>query len=250
MAIFDRLLSTLPDGKVLGVSIGIHWTAVVVEVDGKRRCGLASTLIAEHAHGVIDVPDAGRLAAHPARALAQDVTSDLVTMRSVGMATLNALATPRDANWVDASAASIIARHGAGQTVALIGHFPFIETLRPQVGQLHVLEMNPSDGELPAEAAPDVLPGADVIAITSMTLLNGTFDGLMALRAPGALVVLLGPTTPMSPTMFDAGVSVLCGSVVFNIDPVVKAVSEGASFRQLHKLGVRLVSWYGPDGAR
>ena len=75
-----------------------------------------------------------------------------------------------------------------------------------------------------------------------MTLLNRTFDGLMALCRPDALVLLLGPTTPLSPLLFDHGVHILSGSVVENIDAVLQSVGQGASFRQIHRAGVRLVT--------
>jgi hypothetical protein len=42
--LIDDLLTALPDGPVKDVRVDAFWTAVVVEVDGVRRCGLASTL--------------------------------------------------------------------------------------------------------------------------------------------------------------------------------------------------------------
>ena len=48
MQLLAQLLDPLPDGEVVVVRIGLHWTAVVVEVDGARRCGLCSTLFAKN----------------------------------------------------------------------------------------------------------------------------------------------------------------------------------------------------------
>jgi len=45
---YSRILASLSGAPVLKVRIGINWTAVVVEKDGKPRCGLASTLAKEH----------------------------------------------------------------------------------------------------------------------------------------------------------------------------------------------------------
>ncbi len=62
MELLKNILQTLPDGKVLDVRIGLHWTAVVVEVDGVRQCGLASTLSSAHDHHKEpDMPNAGQL---------------------------------------------------------------------------------------------------------------------------------------------------------------------------------------------
>ena len=97
-------------------------------------------------------------------------------------------------------------------------------------------------GDLPASAAAEFIPQADIVALTSMTLLNHTFDGLLALRRPDAQVMLLGPSTPLTPLLFDRGVDLLSGAIVEDIDAVLRGVSQGAGFRQLHRLGVRLVT--------
>ncbi len=136
----------------------------------------------------------------------------------------------------------MIAERGAGKRVALIGHFPFVEDLREQVSKLWVLELQPRPGDLPASAATEILPQADIVAITATTLINGTFAGLMALRNPAALTMLLGPSTPLSPILFDHGIDILSGALVENIDATLRAVSQGAGFRQIHRTGVRLVS--------
>ena len=136
----------------------------------------------------------------------------------------------------------MIVQHGADKGVALVGHFPFVPRLRERVGRLWVLEQHPQGEDLPADAAPDVLPQADVVAITGMTLINRTFEELMVLRRPEALVVVLGPSTPLSPMLFDYGVNILSGSVVEDVDAVLRAVSQGANFRQTHQQGVRLVT--------
>ncbi len=105
-----------------------------------------------------------------------------------------------------------------------------------------MLELQPRPGDLPASAAAEVVPEADVLAITATTLINHTFDGLMALRRPDALVMLLGPSTPLTPLLFDYGVDLLSGAIVEDIESVLAAVSQGAGFRQIHRAGVRLVT--------
>jgi hypothetical protein len=84
-----------------------------------------------------------------------------------------------------------------------------------------------------------------VVAISSTTLINGTFEGLVALCRPDAYVLLLGPSTPLSPLLFDHGVQLLSGALVDDVDSVLRLVSQGASFRQIHRHGVRLVTMAG-----
>lgn len=244
MSLIDDLLAALPDGPVWEVQVGAFWTAVAVEVEGHRRCGLASTLRDEDHHhgGGPAVRDAGSLMERSARELAELTHSESLMEAAIGMAAINALLPPQEEQWVDLNAEEVIAQHGAGKRVALVGHFPFVPRLRERVGRLWVLEQHPRGDDLPADAAPDVVPQADVLAITGTTLINRTFEGLMALRRPEALVLVLGPSTPLSPVMFDHGVHILSGSVVEDVEAVLRAVSQGANFRQLHRQGVRLVT--------
>ena len=112
--------------------------------------------------------------------------------------------------------------------------------LRPAVGELWVFELQPREGDYPAEAAVDLVPQADVVAITSSTLINHTLDGLLDVCPPGALVVLLGPSTPLSPVMFEHGVDVLSGVVVEDEQAVLQSIEHGASLKEM--AGVRLVT--------
>jgi uncharacterized protein (DUF4213/DUF364 family) len=242
MSLWDDLLTALPDGEVLQVRIGLHWTAVVVDLEGEQRCGLASTLSGEHNHhSEPDVPEAGYLEDLPGLKLAALARSAQPTLVSVGMATINALLPHQPKTWLEQNAEELIARHGAGKRVVLVGHFPFVSRLRRRVGELIVLENRPQAGDLPASAALEIIPSADVVAVTAMTLLNHTLEGILALCKSQTPVIVLGPSTPLSPVLFDYGVKWLCGSLVTNIEPVLQAVGQGANFRQVHRAGVRLV---------
>lgn len=240
--VLAEIIDGLPEGRPRQVCIGLHWTAVLMDVDGDLRCGLASTLRGVHQHGTPTVSEAGNLEAQTGLELAALTQSEQPTLVSVGMAAVNALLPRHPTSWVDLNAEAVIASHGAGQPVALIGHFPFVERLRTKVGQLTVLELDPQPGDLVATTASEVLPRSRVVAITGMTLLNHTLNGLLELCSPEALVILLGPSVPLDPTLFERGVDILCGSIVTEIDAVLAAVRQGANFRQIHRAGVRLVT--------
>lgn len=244
MTIIDDLLMNLAAGEVRDVRIGAFWTAVVIEVAGQLRCGLASTLRPDcHYHGSGPaIRDAGILLKYSARTLAGLATSESPLEAAIGLAAINALLPRNPELWLDLNAEAVMARYGAGKRVALVGHFPFIPRVRPQVDTLWVLELQPRGEDLPAEAAARVLPQADVVALTGTTLINHTFEELMALRRPDALVLLLGPSTPLSPILFDYGIHLVSGSVVEDIPAVLQAVGQGANFRQVHQRGVRLVT--------
>lgn len=242
--LFDRLLLDLPDGKLVTVQVGLYWTAVVAEVDGETRCGLAATVGDESHHYTTDPssPRAGQLTDLPARELANFVHSSSFPEVSIGLAAINALLPRLQQRWVDLHSKEVLARLGSGKTVVMVGHFPYVPELRSRVGKLIVLEQNPQEGDLPASAAPEIIPQADVLAITAMTLLNRTFDDLIALRRPGIPTLIVGPTTPLSPVLFDMGATILSGAVVEKPEAVLRGLSQGANFHQLRQMGVRLVS--------
>jgi len=243
MALLSDLLNTLPDGEVSQVIIGLHWTAVVTEGEDNRRCGLATTSRLSHEHhSEPDVHDAGQLETSTGLGLTGFAQSDSPIMRSVGVAAINALLPAPIQNVVDTNAEEVIASHGFEKRVVLVGRFPFIHRLRKRVGELNILELYPNPWELPPSAAQDVIPTADVVAITGMTLINHSLENLLKLCSPHSRVIVLGPSTPLSPILFDYGVDLICGSVVTAIDPVLRAVRQGANFRQVHQSGVRLIS--------
>jgi uncharacterized protein (DUF4213/DUF364 family) len=238
----NNVLKTLPDGKVEQVCIGLHWTAVVLEVGGERRCGLAATLGGNHVHGEPDVPPAGQLSTYSGHGLAEMIFSERPLLASVGTATINALM-PRDPDsWEHINAEEVIVKHGAGKSVALFGHFPFVSRLATQVGKLTVLELDPQPGDLPANAATEIIPSAQVVAISGSTFINHTLSDILALCDPETLVIILGPSTFLSPVLFQYGVDFLCGAVVTEIDAVVKTIQQGGNFKQVHRAGTRLVA--------
>lgn len=242
MGILHSLLENLSDARVVDVRVGLHRTAVVVERDGRLNCGVGSTLVSPvYDHKAPPVPLAGKLTSLGALELAHQVLADQPTMASIGMAALNALIPPPE-NGFEANASEFILQKGAGKHVALIGHFPFVDDLRNRVGRLTVLELEPRPGDLHAGEAPRILPTADVIAITGMTLINHTLEGLLALCPENAFVILLGPTVPLSPRLFDFGIHLVSGLVVIDIDTTLATVSQGGNIRQLREAGVRLVN--------
>ena len=246
MEILHKLIQSLPDGKISRIGIGLNWTFVAAETRNKLSCGLAATQKGVHEHsGEPSIPWAGAFEGMSAQDLASMVLSERTERVSLGMATINALVEHPEFPPVERNADSIIAEYGENKKVALIGHFPFVEQLREKVGELFVLEQNPQQGDYHANDAPRILPQADVVAITAMTLMNGTFDTLLSLCSSKALVLMLGPSTPLSPLMFEY-VDIMAGSIVERIEPVAKVICEGGNFRQVHRAGVKLVTYFKP----
>jgi uncharacterized protein len=149
------------------------------------------------------------------------------------------------ASAVEVDAGELLIQHGAGKNIALVGHFPFIPQLRKMAKNLWILEKHPVEGEYPASAAPDLIPQADVVALTGSALINHTLDRLLSLCQPDALVMVLGPTTPLSTVLFDHGATLISGSKVVNEAAVLQTVGQGATFRQVE--GIQKLTLSNPN---
>jgi len=238
-----RIISSgLPDGVVETICVGAHWTGVVIEHGGHKRCGLASNPVKGLQIDEKLRTTLAELEKQGALELCDLATDQALPLTSVGLAAINALLPLHPEQWVDRNAGDVLAQKGQGKQVALVGHFPFVPELREQVGELNVLELRPQDGDLHASEAPRIIPQADVVAITSMAFVNGTMEGLLNLCSSDAYVIVLGPSTPLSPLLFEHGIDMLCGSIVEMIDPVLNSIRSGDGFQQIKRHGVRLVT--------
>jgi len=243
MELLEEIIKSLPDGIVKNVCIGLNWTAVVAESGGNKQCGLSSTLSRGHEHShEPDVLLAGRLEELTGKELATYAMTDNPTLASIGVAAINALLHHDPTRWNEANADDVLADKGAGKNVVFVGRFHFIEHIRHIARNLVVLEQNPGVDDLPAELAPAILPQAEVVAITGMTIVNHTLGELLGLCSPNAFIMVLGPSTPLSTVLFKHGVDHLSGAIVTDINPVLKVIQQGGNFHQVRRNGVRLVN--------
>lgn len=234
MKVLEELIHEMEDCPVRDVKIGAFTTAVT-----SKRCGLASTLRTSCSPGRV-VHDVGNLHNKSSKELAQYVLSEYMLEAVIGMAAINS-ALPIDENsFTEINAGEILEEKGAGKNIAVIGHFPFIPGLRKAAKELYVIEKRPREGDLSEDQMPDILPQADVIAISGTTLMNHTFENIMKYCRDDSFKLMLGPSTPLSAVLFDHGIDVISGVLVEDRDLLLKYLTQGASFKFLK--GKKMVS--------
>jgi uncharacterized protein len=167
-----------------------------------------------------------------ARELADFALSEDWTQASVGVAAINSLINPDPSKLILKSGSDIATEKARGANVVMVGHFSFAQRIREVAKNFSILELLPQEGDLHASKVHEVVPGADLLIITGTTLVNHTFDELVRL-AEGAYIVLLGPTTILSQTLFDYGVDAICGVRITEPEETIRYLSQGGSFRDI-----------------
>jgi uncharacterized protein (DUF4213/DUF364 family) len=227
------------EARVLDVRVGAFWVGVRTDLG----TGLASALRSEdHLHGSRPIAAAGELHRWTPLELVGLLRSRSVPEASIGLAAVNALLQPAAARLPEGPAACILEDRCHGARLAMIGRFPFAEGLRPHCSRLDIFErgVGRSAGDLGEEDLGACLPEADVVAITATTLINGTLSKVLKHVREDAFLMMLGPSTPLSPVLVDFGFDVLCGTTVDDVDAVMCALGQGAVTSQIP--GVRRVA--------
>lgn len=238
-SILKDILSSLKlDYEVSDIRTCVFWTAVT-----SFRCGLASSMATSLLPSEGNqVESAGNLLPTGAKALSKQSLSSKILEASIGVAAINSVLPIDESLCIDLNAEQEIRSQGEGKRVAVIGHFPFVRNLLSAVQKLWVFELPGRNrpGDFTGNEIETFLPQAQVIAITSTTLINHTLGHILSLTAPNAYKIMLGPSTPLSPILFDYGFDSLSGSIVIDRDRVINCISQGANFRQVK--GVRKVT--------
>ncbi|HEX58876.1 MAG TPA: hypothetical protein ENF26_01850 [Methanomicrobia archaeon] len=116
------------------------------------------------------------------------------------------------------------------ERVGVVGKFPFVEALRGLCDEVYVFERRPLEGTLPDAATEEILPKCDLVVISGSAFVNKTLQRLLELS--GGFTVVIGPSTPLSKTLFEYGADVIAG-VITDDSQVLDIVSQGGGRREL-----------------
>ena len=241
MDILKSLLKSLPAEPipVRKVIVGVHWTLVC-----SKHAGLGSTLVGCGPHGHSQVRDVGSLHQKSAQELAQWILSDNLLEASIGIAALNSMIEVDEKQLETVNASEVIAREAKDRNLVIVGHFPFVERIKSITRTCRVIEKRPFGDDFPEEDAQKYIPDADVVAITGTAFINHSMPGLIAMCRPGTAIMILGPSTPLMPHLFDYGITFLSGSRITDEEAAIQTIQQGASFPQVK--GTRRVTMTKP----
>ncbi len=217
--LYDELKNT--STKIKDAWVGLHWTAVE-----STYVGMSHTYKTD---SKAQLEHAGALAGMRACDLMKLALSSEPINASVGIAALNSAIEPAGD---EGSVNPYLEKESRGKTICIIGRFPFNDEMKKYAKKAYILEFDPLPGELPSTACDDVLPRSDLNIITATTFINGTIDHLLEISR--GKNVILGPSTPMHPMLFEHGIDVLAGVRVIDKLRLQRSIVQGVKkFKQL-----------------
>lgn len=232
-SLYDALISPIPpDITVRDYSVGHVWTWLESD-EGTMGVAMTTNVRSRPSIALDDVAGA------PLREVAELAKSWNLIDASIGVAAINAW--HNHSGRVD-KAGLRTATGGAfdtyadlvkGKRVATIGHFPAIEERLSDAATLTILERSPRPGDFIDTAAEYVLPDQDVVFVTGSTMVNKTLPRLLEL-AKRATVIVTGPSTPLSPVLFDHGASGLSGLIVTDAAGLTRSLRGAGRGRPGH----------------
>lgn len=193
-----------------------------------------------------EMPIAGRIVGKPVTNYLEDLASPFPLRRMLGIAALNALSEycwkkfGFDGYQIErgVDAFDVVTLPPKGQYTVVVGALvPILRKLIKEDADFSVLEMDRTtlkgkelEHYLPAEAAPEVVPKADLLVITGVTIFNNTLSDLLKYAKKGAQILVTGPTASMLPeAFFERGVTMMGGVLVTKPDETLDLISEGGS---------------------
>jgi len=101
-----------------------------------------------------------------------------------------------------------------GKKVAVVGHFPYLESLIGPICDLSIIEWDPEDGDYPMSACEYLLPECDYVYLTCTSIVDKTMPRLLELSKNAKLITMVGPGTPLAPVLFNYGIGDLSGFII------------------------------------
>ena len=219
MGLTEEILSELETKPIDDLRVGIKYTGVMVE----NRIGVARTIFSqcETPHKV------GNL---KGKNVANLISSKKSIEASIGCAAINAQITLGGKIKKGNVFERIIKMAEDCKTIGVIGKFPFVNKINRNV---YVFEKKSIPGTLPASEADEILPKCDLVVITGSAFINKSLEHLLVIS--GGYTMVIGPSTPLSPVLFEFGADLLAGIYCENRN-VLDVVGQGGGTKDFIRM--------------
>ncbi len=233
--LYDLLATGAQHVGIEILSIGLGYTAVATSDGG---IGLAYTLY-ENKTSCMVLNQLINYEGRPAVELLDKITSANSIERSMALATVNALnynfalTLPEDKdNRILMETFEI----GEGAKVAMVGYFgPLVKIFKQRQARLEILDYSRGLGHKENFYA-KLGRWADVLLLTSTSILNQTTEEILEHVHPDVQTVMLGPSTPMIAAAFDhLPVHMLAGTVPLDKEKIFGTIRHGMGTPMLQK---------------
>lgn len=215
------------------IRIGLGYTCVELSGGG---CGLAYTFRKDTGHTCSVLGAAGTLLGTPAAEMLTWAKSNNRIRAALGLATINALINCKSPDMTSANVVDALEVREY-DVFGMVGAFrPILKEIKTQTSKIYVFEKEIEEGSgfYPSEDIPRYLPRCDVIVLTATSLINQSIDEVLEHCQGAREVCLVGPSTPMCPTVFAPhGITLLAGSLVMRPALALEIVSQGGGTRNL-----------------
>lgn len=236
LGMYDEMVSGLTDCEVEDVCVGVHGVWV-------KSSGLGISLRYENREHA-SVKNSGKLAEKSAITLSEYIKSWDFTEASIGLAALNSLLSPEGER---RDAFSLLDEmYSEDKRIGIIGYFPWAERMKNREN-VWVFERRPPQAVFPDTSCEYLLPKCDIVMMTGSALINKTLPRLLEL-SEDACSIVLGPSTPHSPVLFEHGVDVIAGSRIKNESKAMKKIKEGARVCEVNNCLEHLVKFNPESG--
>ena len=224
--VLDAIWSGIDEGLLLeDLSIFLHW--IITKSRRYAFSHLFQGMPGLDQHGCRDTY-LRELIGKPVKRLIPELLDSGDTLRiSTGMSCLNsALPVPNDV--IEGNAVEPFLEIARRMKTCFIGHFPDADRWREERYPVDVIELFPEPGDIHWNDSHAALAGAEIVFITGLTLVNGTFPEVIR-RTPNARYrVLMGPTVPLSPVFLDHGIHLVGSTLILDIERAIDCCRWGA----------------------
>ena len=239
--LFEEFRETAERVTVSYLSIGLGYSAVETSDGG---LGVSYTYY-EKRHPLAGSKDYTDYEGQNAVLLLKEILSDAPLKRSLALALINALNYKKAIRLDEDRDNTLLKEYlriQKGSRVAMVGHIKPLEERFGEMG-VHTEVIDHFKGIGDEQTFFSFLRNqADVLMITSTTLLNGTTEDILGRVNDHTRCVILGPGTPMTAQPFaHLPVHLLAGTVPMDKKSVLKMIRHGMGTRMIHKFSKKVL---------